>query len=131
MNTKKKGDISELAVVAQLAKRGYSVLLPFGDSNRYDIVIERDGNFERVQVKTGTLRNGAVCFRTCSSAVRSGERHKPYIGDVDFFGVYCPQTDKCYLVPINDVVTSETYLRVEEAKNAQTKGVRWARVYEI
>jgi hypothetical protein len=131
MNTKRKGDISELAVITQLAKRGYNVLIPFGDSSRYDVVIERDGSFERVQVKTGTLKNGAVCFRTCSSAARGGEKHKPYVGDVDFFGVYCPQTDKCYLVPISDVGTSGTHLRVGEPGNAQRKGVRWARAYEI
>jgi hypothetical protein len=47
MNSKIIGDVSEAAVIAALLKSGVNVLIPFGDRSRYDVVIEKDGKFER------------------------------------------------------------------------------------
>lgn len=67
-DTKKIGTISELMVMAALVRQGYRLLVPYGDSARYDVVIEAaDGSLSRVQIKTGRLRNGVVVFRACSS----------------------------------------------------------------
>jgi hypothetical protein len=73
-NTKKIGEISEAIVIAEFLKSGFPVLLPFGDNQRYDMVVEVDGRFLRVQCKTArTLRGGAVlCFNT-----RSTNRTRP------------------------------------------------------
>jgi PD-(D/E)XK endonuclease len=57
-DTKRTGDISELHVTAALAQHGYRSSILFGENHRCDVVIERDGRFERVQIKTGRLRNG-------------------------------------------------------------------------
>jgi hypothetical protein len=61
-DTKSKGIISELSVMVALAKAGYRLLLPYGENCRYDVAIEKDGVFKRVQIKTGRLRSGAVLF---------------------------------------------------------------------
>jgi hypothetical protein len=46
--------------------------------------------------------------------------------------VYCPDTDAVYLVPIEDVGPhTSAHLRVEPAKNNQTKGARWAVDYKV
>jgi hypothetical protein len=48
------------------------------------------------------------------------------------FGVYCPQTNRVYLVPIEECSNyNECSLRVEPAKNNQQRKVRWAKQYEI
>ena len=52
MNSKHVGDTSEAQVIAALLKMGKNVLLPFGDNQRYDVVIEEKGKFIRIQVKT-------------------------------------------------------------------------------
>ncbi len=48
------------------------------------------------------------------------------------FGVYCPQNQIVYLVPIERVpcITLGT-LRVEPPRNGQTHNIRWARDYEL
>ena len=52
LSTKKqKGDLAELKVACDLRRRGYLVLIPFGEAAPYDLVIDRNGNLERVQVK--------------------------------------------------------------------------------
>jgi hypothetical protein len=56
---------------------------------------------------------------------------RPYRDDVDYFGVYCPDTDAVYLVPITDVPDRGACLRVKPTKNNQAKGVRWAKDYVL
>ena len=56
---------------------------------------------------------------------------RPYRDDVDYFGVYCPDTDAVYLVPISDVPDRGACLRVKPTKNNQAKGVRWAKDYVL
>ena len=131
-DTKRIGIVSELKVIAALADAGYHVLIPYGDSVRYDVVIEDDeGTFARVQIKTGRLKNGAIEFNAFSSHThRGGVSTRLYVGEVDFFGVYCPQVGRCYLMPASDVRTYGS-LRVETPKNGQAAHVRWAARYEL
>lgn len=52
-NKKKLGEQSQAHIIARLLEVGYTVLLPYRDSSRYDLVIEDgDGQFWRVQCKT-------------------------------------------------------------------------------
>jgi hypothetical protein len=39
--------------MAALLRRGKKVLMPFSDNCRYDIVVEENGSFTRIQCKTG------------------------------------------------------------------------------
>jgi PD-(D/E)XK endonuclease len=55
------GDRSTLAIIFALHMQGYTVLLPFGENSRYDLVVDT-GSLRRVQCKTGRLRNGKVIF---------------------------------------------------------------------
>ena len=52
--TKKQlGEQSQAHIIARLLEVGYTVLTPYGDSSRYDLVIEdAEGQFWRVQCKT-------------------------------------------------------------------------------
>jgi hypothetical protein len=127
---KKVGEISESIFLGTLLQQGKTVLIPFGDSNRYDLVIEDENVFKRIQVKTGKLKNGSIVFNTCSLDVLSQKR-KSYRGQIDFFGVYVPELNKCYLVPVNDVPEIAGYLRVDRTKNGQRKNIKWAKEYEI
>lgn len=102
MNTKDVGDVTVAMVLASLVKAGRAVLIPFGDNRRYDLVIEEDQCFKRIQCKTGhMMSNGSIRFSTCSSTFhRSGGRKMSYRGQADLFGVYCKETNKVYLVPV-------------------------------
>lgn len=62
MNSKRKGEISEAVVISELLKRNLTVSVPFGENARYDLVVDDDGDFERVQCKTGSLKNGGYSF---------------------------------------------------------------------
>ncbi len=134
-NTKALGDVTVGCVMASLLKLDYVVLLPFGDNQRYDLVIDQNGKFSRVQCKTGKLteNKGIIIFNTASysNGMASYKTFKDYRGQADLFGVFCPQNNKTYLIPVSDVPSGKGYLRVEEPKNKIQKGIRWAKKYEI
>jgi PD-(D/E)XK endonuclease len=133
MNSKTVGERTEGIILAELLKAGYVVLLPFGDNQRYDLVIEEGGVFKRVQCKTASLAvtSAALTFKTCSSYAHRGGGYLGYRGAADLFGVYSPDTGRCYLVPVEDVGERQATLRLEPARNGQASKVRLAQQYEL
>lgn len=62
MNAEKKnaqtvGNMSELAVMVEYSKRGYTINIPTSQA-RYDFIAEKDGRTVKVQVKHGSTFNG-------------------------------------------------------------------------
>jgi hypothetical protein len=136
-DTSLTGEVCRTQIIAALTLLGRTVLTPMGDFQRYDLGIDLrtpDGRFLRVQCKSGRLRKGAVVFYPTSVDSRSKPGtciRKGYAGEVDYFGVYCPELNKCYLVPIGHTTSNECSLRVEPPKNGQKTRIRWAANYEI
>jgi hypothetical protein len=106
--------------------------MPVGESARYDLVIDKEGKFSRVQVKTGRLRNGVILFNAYSSHYhRKSSSCKPYTDEIDFFGVYCPELSSVYLIPIAATARLSGTMRVHPTRNGQSSQVRWAQPYLI
>jgi PD-(D/E)XK endonuclease len=126
------GHRTEGAILSELIRRGYNVLVPIGVNQRYDLVVDIEGQFLRAQCKTGRLVEGVVRFTTRS--VRSNTRRsfiRGYAGDADVFLVHCPKTDRVYSVPVEDAPGRCMYLRVEPIMNRQGQGINWAADYEL
>jgi hypothetical protein len=130
-NTKAIGDQSELEVAVKLARAGYIVSKPLGDSHRYDLIIDDGEKLSRVQVKTGRLVAGSVAFRCYSSHFHRGGEMRSYRGQVEYIGVYCPETGDAYLVPESELVDSPMHLRVAPTVNRQDRHIRWADRYRL
>ena len=59
--TKKKGEAAELAFMLKAVSLGFGVAKPWGDSERYDFILDSGTQLWRVQVKSSSaLQNGAV-----------------------------------------------------------------------
>lgn len=135
-NTATKGEITECMVLARLTQLGYRCLIPWGHDHRYDIAIDDDGKFVRIQCKTARYlkEQGCLEFNTAITYARVGGKphlRKGYRGEADYFGVYSPDTGKVYLVPVDDAPNDAATLRLDATKNNQEKGVRWAKDFEI
>jgi hypothetical protein len=131
-DTKSVGDFSEVAALHALASAGYLVAIPFGENQRYDLIIEKEGILSRVQVKTGRLRRGSITFNCFSSHLhRGGVACRRYTGEIEYFAVYCPETKETYLIPPGDVDVLRASLRVSPSRNRQVKGVRFASQYKV
>ena len=131
MNTKQIGEITEACVLTAFLKMGYAVMIPFGDNQRYDLVIEDDGKFQRVQCKTGRIRDGCVCFNASSNCGYQNRERKDYRGEADLFVVYCPDNGKIYAIPVDKGLPAKVSLRLDPTRNSQACGVRWAVDYEM
>jgi hypothetical protein len=70
VNTNSKGEISEGHVIAYLLKRGYAVSIPFGNNQRYDLILDDGDRLWRVQVKTARMRAGCLMFNCYSSGYK-------------------------------------------------------------
>jgi hypothetical protein len=128
MNTKDKGELSEAKVLSKLKERGFAVLTPFGDNQKYDLVFDEDGDFNRVQVKTGNMKNGSINFN-CYTALSNTKENKSKTyskNEIDCFMVYCPDTDGVYKVPVEDIDGSSKCLRVDDVSKYYNGDIDWA-----
>jgi PD-(D/E)XK endonuclease len=135
LDAKRKGHISESAIITKFLQCGYMVLTPYGGSERYDLVIEdAERQFWRVQCKSAWIDNGETVlkFDTANHNVIGVKRDwRHYREQCDYFAVYSEELNKVYLVPVDEVGTTRAHLRLEPSKNGQEKNVRWAKNYEL
>ncbi len=126
------GHRTEAAIVYFLITRGYSVSVPLGVNQRYDLIVDLDGRLIRAQCKTGHYSKGAISFRT-SSVVTSKTRNvvRDYDGAADIFLVRCPDFDAIYCVPVLGAAKGLMHLRVDPPLNNQRQRVHWARDYTL
>jgi hypothetical protein len=126
-----KGNAAEAAVLNAFAERDLGVLVPFGDGQPYDLVVDLGRSmFLRVQCKTARpLDDGCLEFN--SRTTDHGRGRLPYLGLADVFGVYFAPSKSVYLVPVREVLTFQVRLRLEPTRNNQRRRVRLASDYEI
>jgi hypothetical protein len=93
-NRKRRGEWAELRFMAAAAEHGLSVSKPWGDSERYDVGVEHNGQYRRVQVKSVSWHKGLSyrCGIGCSRAYRSDE--------IDFFAIFIVPEQLWYIVPV-------------------------------
>jgi len=116
-----------------LIRAGKTVLKPMSAGLRYDLVVDEGGGaFTRVQCKTGLLKGGAIEFRLYSINVSRHFVARSYHGEVDAFGVYCPQTGRFYLIPMSVLERNRASasIRVAPTRNGQAI-TRQATDYEV
>jgi len=129
-NTKLIGNIGEAKALSKFVELEIPVLLPFGDNERYDMVIDLKGKFYRIQVKTTEkITSGCIKF----SAYQSYKSYTRYYtnDEIDYFILYCIPLDKLYMMAIKDITANDILLRIEPVKNNQKKLIKYAIDYEL
>lgn len=81
------GSAAELYVAAKLVDQGYTVLWPLMTQSRYDIVIEKDGVFQSIQVKKATAsKTGEFTYLQARLSTRNKNSRPRYeAGEFDLF----------------------------------------------
>src|SRR6266478_8495353 len=81
--TKKKGEAAELAFMLKAVSLGFGVAKPWGDSERYDFILDSGTRLWRVQVKsTSALQSGAYCVNAQRHANGNAVAYRT--GEIDF-----------------------------------------------
>lgn len=95
------GYISELEILNELIQNGFEVHIPFGNSQRYDLVVRIRDDFKKIQIKTAYLKkSGEISFTPYS--ISKGEYHS-YKNEIDYFALYCKKNKKSYLIHIDEI----------------------------
>ena len=64
LNPSQIGDITELKCQVFLIEHGWNVLTPVGNHQKYDLVIEKNGKFYKIQVKHAMPEETGFLVRT-------------------------------------------------------------------
>jgi Holliday junction resolvase-like predicted endonuclease len=131
---KRKGDLAELNVTADLLDRGCRLSFPYGEDCDYDLIADKNGILHRVQVKY-TESDGNVVSIRCSShsltngKVRTTKRYTAKI--IDWIAVYDRTSECCYYFPASELGSGRRHLhlRLTPARNGQHIGIRRAADY--
>ena len=129
LSTTAKGDLGVLYTSADLISKGYTVLSPLGGQPHYDLVIEKNNIFRKVQVKYAHIKNGVIQVKLYTVG-HNGKVNLHTKDNVDIVAVYVPETDIVYYIN-QDQVDCETQvsLRVNPAKNNMKEHIRLAKDY--
>jgi PD-(D/E)XK nuclease superfamily protein len=134
LNRKAKGDLAELKVAADLVARGHKVAFPYGEDWDFDLIVNRGGTLERVQVKYAESDQVTVEISCRSHSLTNGKVRatKHYTAAiVDWLAVYDRTTERCYYVPATELGTGMSLLtlRLQPPLNGQVRGIRDAVSY--
>ena len=121
MTTNDKGNIALTQAIAYFAKEQYTVSIPLNDSQWYDLVVEKDGIFQSVQVKYTSEQFESGSYK-CSLRTISGSSRKSIYTlvdhAVDLLFCYCENGLK-FLIPCEKIKnTSYIALFTEKSKFA-------------
>ena len=131
MNSKQIGNITEVQVLLDLMKLGYTVFQPYGDCDRYDLVCEISHKFYRIQCKAAHDCGDGTIRINCRSTHKSGGKviHHRYSKDeIDYFATTF--NGQSYLIPVEECGTDKK-LRLTQPQKNQTVGIVYAKNYEL
>lgn len=130
-NTKDRGDETEAKILHTLLSRGYSVSVPFGDNDKYDLIVDSGTELYRIQCKTAWQnKEETIRFNTHSQTTSDGSYHEQtYLDAIDAFVVRYPATETLYWIDIEEATTQKMELRFDAS--IDHPAINWASDYEF
>ena len=97
-NTKRTGELAEAAFVVKAAGLGFAVSKPWGDSERYDFILDAGRLIWRVQIKCTESLN-ANGYQVQSTYTDQKKKGHYTVADIDVLVAYILPLDLWYVVP--------------------------------
>lgn len=131
MNSNEFGRLVETKIKARLMEKGHKVLVP--ENGPYDLALDNDGKLVRIECKHGVYKNGIILVNgRCNGRTKArGNYTSTYHGKADLIAVWNVETDRYFLVPVEEIGKSgQLFLRVHPPKK-KNKLINLAEDYEI
>lgn len=131
------GNVAEAGFAFHAIKAGLRVLTPMTEHGAYDLALDLEGRILRLQIKSASLSKTrdfiVVRIRRSRHTPLNGYVTSTYSADeVDAFGIYCPELDRCYLIPIDATnAQCQIHLRLTPPRNGQRAALHFAADYEF
>lgn len=133
MNTSQLGNIGEARILAEFTKRCVPCYLPYGDGNEIDLIAIFNDKINTIQIKTTEYvhDNSYMIWKLTKQNGFHGSR-QCYKDNVDYFALYCLESDVCCLVPYEDVAGNETIqIRLDSYSGRRLKTMRFVSDYSF
>jgi hypothetical protein len=92
---KRSGEAAEAAFLAKASSLGFAVAKPWGDSERYDFILDSGHGFVSVQVKSTQC-----CAESRYHVKAAGWKDIYTLDEIDFLVAYIVPEDLWYVVPV-------------------------------
>lgn len=132
---KRKGDLAELKIAADLIDRGCRISIPYGEDCDYDLIADYEGRLHRVQVKYTQSDGQIVVLRCRSHSLTNGKVRATKLytsATIDWIAAYDSTTERCFYCPsweLGMAGRNILHLRLRPARNNQRIGIRNAENY--
>lgn len=124
LHSKRQGEIAELAFMRKAASLGFAIAKPWGESDRYDVVVRFEKTFWRIQVKSvrnKRPRRNHYCLKIV------GHHGLPYSAqEIDFLVGYIFAEDIWYVLPAAAVEGRKALYFAPGSKRSQLEQYREA-----
>jgi hypothetical protein len=126
--TKRRGELSELAFIFKATSLGFHVSKPYGDSERYDFILDTGHRLLRIQIKsTTTMFCGLYRINAHRRTNHGSIPYQP--NEVDFLIAHVIPEDAWFILPITEIQDRTSVLfppRNHPRKRAHFGGYREA-----
>jgi hypothetical protein len=103
LTSKQRGELAEMMFMVKASTKRLVVAKPYGESQRYDFIVDSGKRTWRVQVKSSSSTHCRAY--TVNTYWKTTRKHLPYSpSKVDFIAVMILGTDIWYLIPVRAVV---------------------------
>ena len=124
LNPKRRGELAELAFMRKAASLGFAVAKPWGDSDRYDVVVRFESTFWRVQIKSVLGKSPSRGYYRVQTA--HSRQHTYTAKDIDFLVAYIFALDIWYVLPAHVVESKKSLCLTPGSKRSPVDQYREA-----
>ncbi|MFZ0136617.1 MAG: group I intron-associated PD-(D/E)XK endonuclease [Candidatus Sulfotelmatobacter sp.] len=99
VTSKQRGELAEMMFMVKAAKKGFATAKPYGDSRRYDFIVDTGRRLWRVQVKSSSrLCKGA--YHVSANRHSSGRTMAYRASEIDVVIAYVVPEDSWFVIPV-------------------------------
>ncbi len=128
MPPKARGEVAEARLVAKLMEMGLTVAKPFGDSAKWDLIVEARGKVSRLQLKSTWIKGGNDYYNVTTGPAKGYRSHRlrPYGADeIDFLVAYIAPEETWFVFPVSVVQTTAVNITMRPNSRFAPYRERW------
>ena len=107
LSSKERGELAEMMFMVKAARKGFATAKPYGDSRRYDFVLDVGNRLWRVQVKSSSAKQDGA-YQVNLQRNLNGEVVAYDASEIDFVVAYVMPCDAWYVIPVEALAGQKT-----------------------
>jgi hypothetical protein len=107
LNSKQRGELAEMMFMVKVARKGFATAKPYGDSRRYDFVLDVGTRLWRVQVKSSSAEQyGSYLVNLQRNANGEAVPYDP--SEIDFVVACVTPCDAWFVIPVEAIAGQQS-----------------------